>query len=67
MDNLEIGAAVRVKSLGVIFESETSKGTATFSAGRGHRFIVLLLGSEADSETKDPKELLRELGWEEKQ
>lgn len=64
---LEVGNVVRTKKIEVAYDGEGGLLTANFSAGRGKRFIIAVLGTTDEGGEINVDQLLRDLGWEKAQ
>lgn len=61
--NLEIGNVIRTKRIEVAYDGEGGLITANYSAGRGKRFIIAVLGTTKEGGKIDVDRLLGDLGW----
>ena len=64
--SLEIGQVVRTKRIEVAFDGDGGLISANFSAGRGKRFIIALLGTTVEAGEINLEALLDSLGWQRK-
>ena len=64
--SLEIGQVVRTKRIEVAFDGEGGLISGNFSAGRGKRFIIALLGTTVEAGEISIEALLDSLGWQRK-
>jgi len=60
---LEVGQVIRTKRLEVAFDGEGGLISGNYSAGRGKRFIVAVLGVTNEGGEIDVDRLLQNLGW----
>lgn len=60
---LEVGNVVRTKRIEVAYDGEGGLITANYSAGRGKRFIIAVLGTTKEGGEINVERLLGDLGW----